>query len=136
MPTNLDGLPLELYTVILEHVPAELLQQTILALTRAVPYAPIPLWHLFFRIRIREPRRISQLYNRLHRDENARTLVKELNLDAVDADPDVVINLLALLKNLTTFSLLVGPGFTPEQLESLLAHPSRDLNELSLRFRP
>ncbi|KAJ7922886.1 hypothetical protein B0H13DRAFT_100133 [Mycena leptocephala] len=54
-------LPTELYSSIIEQIPPESLQQSILSLTRALPYAPIPLHGLFEHITLSRPEQAIHL---------------------------------------------------------------------------
>ncbi|KAG6856022.1 hypothetical protein H0H87_008339 [Tephrocybe sp. NHM501043] len=150
-------LPLELFDCIAEFVAD---QQTLLALTRSLPYAPISINRLFHFIRITHPDTVPKLYRRIRsgfpsstssdRDENldsgnnhiirtfdASGLVHHLAVESWTVDADVLINLLRLLPNLWTLNLWIGPSnFSPEHLEEMFKPPMRSLEYLSLRFRP
>lgn len=132
----LDDLPPELYSAILLCTTDEVRQSITLALTRAIPRAPIPTHHLFTRIRLSRPERIVQLYHRLRNSKDEAYYVKNLSLETWIADGNVMINLLALLPKLTTLVIFVGPDVTPELLYDAFKVPKVSLEELSLRFRP
>ncbi|KAF5385216.1 hypothetical protein D9615_001113 [Tricholomella constricta] len=148
MSAPLGGLPTELYSAILCHIPYPSLQQTVLALSRALPFAPIPLHHLFHSICIAHPDQAPRLYQRLRSgrprpDEDpgksfdAALWVRHFSVENWQVDADVLINLLRLLPNLETLNLWIGPSnFAPEHLESLLKPYRPSLKYLSLRFRP
>ena len=129
-------LPPELYTCILLCIPEDDRQANTLALTRAIPNAPIPTYHMFTRIRLHKPERIVQLYHRLRRAREDAKYVKDLSLEAWAADGNVMVNLLALLKNVSRLSMFVGPDVTPELLHDAFKTPRAELERLSLRFRP
>ena len=132
----LTALPPELYSAILAQVDRNELQRTTLALTRAIPRAPVPQHHLFTCIRLRAPERIVQLHRRLRTAKNDTQFVLNISIETWTSDPQVVINLLALLENVRRLVLFVGPNFAPEDLEEILIHPRDTLQELTLRFRP
>lgn len=134
--TSLDGLPVELYDAILNQVPAEDLPKTILALTRAVPYAPVPIRLLFTSIRVHSRNAIIALDRRIRKDDVARTYVRDLTLESLDIDPEVVINLLDMLMHVSSLSLLVGPTYDPAHLNRMLQQHRDRLEHLTLRFRP
>ncbi|TFK41993.1 hypothetical protein BDQ12DRAFT_349859 [Crucibulum laeve] len=137
-------LPTELYSSILNHVPQESLQQTVLSLTRALPFSPIPLFFLFQCIRLTHAEQVVLLHRTLRtkkmRDDQQNSVtswVREFSLESWLADADVVINLLRQLPKLKSLSLWIGPNnFSPEHLEELFAKPIPGLKYLSLRFRP
>lgn len=148
MPASLDGLPTELYSAILSHVPFSSLKNTLLTLTRALPFAPIPLHHLFETVCLTYPDQAPRLYERLRsrRPNQAENLditfdaalwVHHLSLETWQVDADVVLNLIRLLPNLETLALWIGPSnFAPEHLEDIIKPCMPKLTYLSLRFRP
>ncbi|KAI5120587.1 hypothetical protein M0805_002537 [Coniferiporia weirii] len=133
---SLASLPSELYSAILSHVDDEHVQGTILALTRALPRAPIPLENLFARICLRHSSQVVQLHRRLRGQKEDACYVREFRLESWTADAQVVINLLALLDNLASLTLFVGPNFAPEDLLEVFGDHREELQHLSLRFRP
>lgn len=144
---SLDTLPAELYDAVLSHLPEDSLSTTILALTRAIPKCPVPVDKLFETIRLSSAERFSQLHRRLRglSGSTARLhpdarFIKELRLESWNVDPQVVINLLALLSephvNIKRMTIWVGPNFGPENLEDILQRPRTNLETLEVRFRP
>ncbi|KAG7452124.1 uncharacterized protein BT62DRAFT_926344 [Guyanagaster necrorhizus] len=145
-------LPSELYSDILSHVPKPSLQKTVLSLSRAIPYSPVPLHDIFRCIRLSHPDQVFQLYRRLRtttaNDANsacinidpAASWVRSFLLETWAADANVVINLVGLLTEIRKLTLWVGPmNFTPENLEELITKLKRDMKQLrvlELRFRP
>ncbi len=159
MPTRFDELPVELYDAIFSFVEPPDLQHTILAVSRAIPFAALPLQHLFRSPQLKRPEQTVQLYNRIRprrsRWKSPRRItegttsiasadadqpvawVKELAVETWTVDADVLINLVRVLPNLQSLTLWVGPtNFVPEHLEELLSQPLEHLRYLSLRFRP
>lgn len=136
MAAKLSELPTELYAAIIEHFDSNSVQPCILALTRAIPYAPIPLDRFFERITLRHQEQISQLYRRLRRTPEDATLVRAVSMESWVVDADVLINLLVLLPAIQQLTLFIGPNFAPEHLEELFQKPRSSLKHLSLRFRP
>ena len=65
MPTRFDELPVELYDAIFSFVEPLDLQHTILAVSRAIPFAALPLQHLFRSPQLKRPEQTVQLYNRI-----------------------------------------------------------------------
>lgn len=142
---SIDALPPELYSAILLHVPSYFLQQTALSLTRAVPYSPVPLRHLFHSVRIAYPDQAIRLYNRLrsnsphkHNDSDlASSWICRFSIETWTVDAEVVVSLVGLLQNLEFLSLRIGPtNFAPEHLEEIFSKYMPSLKYLSLRFRP
>ncbi|KAG0704413.1 hypothetical protein DFH29DRAFT_801905 [Suillus ampliporus] len=133
---QLDRLPVELYTAIVSHLPADSLQQDVLALTRAIPRSPVPIYHLFEHIRLKHARQIIQLYRRLRNAIDERNWVKDFGVVTWTVDADVLVNLLGILPRISSLLLFVGPNFAPEHLEEIFHKPRQDLRLLSLRFRP
>ena len=133
---GLDDLPPELYAVIIEHLDPSDAQQSILSLTRAAPYATIPLEALFRRICIRRPEQVINLYRRLRKTPQDAAMVRTFTMESWTVDADMVVNVLSLLHDVQELTLLVGPNFAPEHLEDLVHKPRSRLKYLSLRFRP
>jgi hypothetical protein len=135
-------LPGELYTAIVEQLDTSLWASVVLALSRVLPSAPIPVQLLFHSIRIKQPQQAVSLFLRLQKvpgspQELCPTWVKEFSVATWTADADVIINIVRLLPNLTSLSLRIGPSnFSPEHLEQLFENPIGKLKQLSLRFRP
>ena len=136
MLASLKLLPSELYTAILLNVPANLLQQTVLSLTRALPFSPIPEYHLFTHIHLKHADQVVQLYRRLRKATDDASWVKELALETWTVDADVVVNLIDILPKVVYLTLFIGPNFAPEHLEEIFEVPRPDLQFISLRFRP
>lgn len=133
---QLDGLPGELYSAIISHLPADSVQQDVLALTRAIPRSPVPIHHLFERIHLKHAQQIVQLYRRLRNATNERNWVKDFGIVTWTVDADVLVNLLGILPRISSLLLFVGPNFAPEHLEEIFHGPREDLRSLSLRFCP
>lgn len=141
---SIDALPPELYSAILLHVPSDSLQQTILSLSRALPYSPVPLRHLFHSVRITHPDQAVRLYNRLRFSlperngaDPASSWICRFSIETWTVDAEVVINLVGLLRKLEYLSLRVGPtNFAPEHLEEIFSKHMPSLKYISLRFRP
>ncbi|KAF7784254.1 hypothetical protein Agabi119p4_419 [Agaricus bisporus var. burnettii] len=138
-------LPGELYTAIVEQLDPSLWAPVVLALSRVLPSAPIPLQLLFHTIRIKQPQQAVSLFLRLEKASNVHgssqdicpTWVKEFSVASWSVDADVIINIVRLLPNLTSLNVRIGPSnFSPEHLEQLLENPIGKLKQLSLRFRP
>ncbi|KAF8956082.1 hypothetical protein BDZ97DRAFT_1907336 [Flammula alnicola] len=150
---SFETLPTELYDSIFGHIPSLELQQTVLAVTRAIPLSAVALYNLFQSIRLTRPEQAILLYRRLRLrntsdastnasnslpdHEQIASWVKEFSVEAWSVDAEIVINLVHLLPNLQSFNLWVGPNsFTPEHLEELFSKPLMGLRYLALRFRP
>lgn len=148
MLTTISTLPPELYSSILDFVPAEALQRTTYAFICALASSSIPRNHLYTYIRLSYPEQVVKLYLHLaHRDRSSSdedkiplaSGTRGLSLETWNVDADVFINLVRLLPNLESLSLRIGPSnFSPEHLEELFspAHYFQRLKYLSLRFRP
>lgn len=137
IPACLGSLPAELYTAILSHVPVDLLQQTVLALTRALPLAPIPRYHLFTRIHLKHGAQVVQLYQLLRKATDYATWVKVFALESWQVDADVLVNLICLVSQFVTdLTLFIGANFAPEHLKEMFESPMPKLRAISLRFRP
>lgn len=136
MVTTLAELPTELYSTIIHHFAPEDLQQSLLALSRAIPLAPIPTDLLFRSITIRRAEQVIHLSRRLRNAPQDAAVVQTFTLASWTVDADVFINLLALLPNIRELTLHIGPNFAPEHLEELFQEPRPTLKYLSLRFRP
>lgn len=153
---SFETLPPELYDAIFYQVPTAELQETVLATTRAIPFACVPVHHLFRCIHLRAPEQAILLYRRLRNGRNlkhagspdvdassltereqAAGWVKEFLLETWSVDAEIVINLIRLLPNLQALTIWVGPNsFAPEHLEELFLKPLLGLRYLALRFRP
>jgi hypothetical protein len=140
---SIDALPPELYSAILFHVPSNFLQQAVLSLTRALPYSPVPLRHLFHSVRITYPDQAVRLYNRLrsrpehNASDPAPSWICRFSIETWTVDAEVVVSLVGLLQNLEFLSLRIGPtNFAPEHLEEIFSKYMPSLKYLSLRFRP
>ena len=136
MVAKLDQLPIELYEAIINFCEPEDVQQSVLALTRAAPYAPIPQQLLFQHISLRHPRQVLKLYLRLRKKPEDAACVRTFSMMCLTVDANVCLNLLDILPNVDSLTLMVGPPFTPEHLEELFRKPRPLLKFLSLRFRP
>lgn len=137
MSASLESLPAELYTAIINNLPPDFLQQTVLALTRALPLSPIPRYHLFTRIHLKHGDQVIQLYQLLRKALDHAAWVREFALETWQVDADVVVNLIRLLSQVVTdLTLFIGPNFAPEHLEEIFEKPMCKLRFISLRFRP
>jgi hypothetical protein len=153
---SFETLPPELYDTIFCHVPTAKLQETVLATTRAIPFACVSDHHLFRCIHLRAPEQAILLYRRLRNGRNLKHAasadvaatsltereqtagwVREFSLETWSVDAEIVINLIRLLPNLQALTIWVGPSsFAPEHLEGLFSKPLLGLRYLALRFRP
>lgn len=139
-------LPSELFSGVLDEVDPEDLQSTTLALTKAIPNAPISLHHLFRHIRLTRQNQPWLLHQRVRLNqgqENGRTSrfvdplwVRSFRWLGWTVDADVLINLLDILSGIQDLHINVGTTFAPEHLEDMFRNPRPDLQRLSLRFRP
>lgn len=77
-----------------------------------------------------------QLYRRLRGRLEEPSWIKIFSLETWIVDAEVVVNLMALLSQLSRITLFVGPNFAPEHLEEMLKKPRETLRYISLRFRP
>lgn len=136
MPAALATLPPELYTAILLHIPTDALQQTTLSLTKALPHASVPEYHMFMYIRLKHAIQAVLLDRRLRRAKTAAAWVREFALETWTVDADVVCNLIGLLPKLTALTLFIGTNFAPEHLEQIFDAYIPGLILISLRFRP
>ncbi|CCL98099.1 uncharacterized protein FIBRA_00093 [Fibroporia radiculosa] len=136
MVASIEALPPELYTAIIDYIPAQDVQQTVLSLTRAIPLSPIPLYHLFERVRLKYSDQVVHLYRRLRKSAEDAACVHHFSLETWKVDADVVVNLVAILPQLSHLSLFIGPNFAPEHLEEMFEDPMQGLKFISLRFRP
>lgn len=148
---SLDSLPPELYHNIISHFDPEHLRPSVLALSRAIPYSPVPVQALYRQINVYSTDVALRLYRRLRHvsDSDGKAIithdpialsVKELYVECWDIDADVLVNLISLLKALRVLSLKIGPlNFAPEHLEEVVLNLRRDmvhLECLECRFRP
>ncbi|KAJ6623070.1 hypothetical protein B0H10DRAFT_1787091 [Mycena sp. CBHHK59/15] len=136
---SISSLPPELYWSIIAQIPQDSLQQSILSLTRALPYAPIPLQPLFQRIVITRPEQALQLTRRLIKSDGDAVAhyVEQFSVrNEWTVDADVLVNLIRKLPKLRSLSLCIGTNFAPEHLATMFERHLADLEYLSLRFRP
>ncbi|KAJ6523604.1 hypothetical protein B0H19DRAFT_1201549 [Mycena capillaripes] len=136
---SLSSLPTELYSAIFDQLPPEELQQSILSLTRTLPYAPIPIDLLFQHITLSRSEQALQLTRRLLKpdSEHVSLYVREFSLhNEWTVDAEVMVNLLRKLPKLRSLSVCIGTNFAPEHLQAIFKSPRPDLQYLSLRFRP
>lgn len=141
MPGGLAHLPTELYNAILLHLEAEAddyrgFRQSLLALSRTIPYAPLSLEGLYRQVVLSEPQQANNLYLHLRKNRACASYVRTLRYETFMADADIVVNLLKVLHELTELSLCIGTTFAPEHLEQMFECPRTTLKSLSLRFRP
>ncbi|KNZ59544.1 uncharacterized protein VP01_1707g3 [Puccinia sorghi] len=126
----LSGLPLEIWERILKQIPNSELQTTTSSLSRLLHW---PFNHLRFKhLQITNDKQLKQLLG----NQQVSHLTRSLSLIVWRLfDNHLLINLInnAAL-NIQFISLLIGPLFSPEQLEELfLSHKPR-LQLISLRF--
>ncbi|KAI0688153.1 hypothetical protein BC835DRAFT_1285314 [Cytidiella melzeri] len=138
---GLAYLPTELYNAIIAHLEEGSkdyleFRCSLLALSRAIPRAPLPLDALFRRIILQTPRQAQNLFLRLRKDASSARLVQVFKYECFEADADIIVNVLKLLQSVTDLTIFMGPNFAPEHLENLFASPRTNLKSLSLRFRP
>jgi hypothetical protein len=135
---GLDTLPAELYYRIIDYLPDDELQASLLSLTRVCPYSPIPIDKIFKRVNLVQPHQIVALYRRLRSPVNpCADFIIELTVHCWNGDAEIVLNALPLLPNLLRLSIWIGPhNFTPEHLNELVRRPMLRLQHLTLRFRP
>ncbi|KAF9021759.1 hypothetical protein BDZ89DRAFT_957177 [Hymenopellis radicata] len=140
---SLDSLPAELYHAIISFLGPEHRASSVLALSRAIPRSPVPTDALFTVIKIYKGDRVLQLYHRLRvisTNSDGKTITQEFHLECWDADADLVINLVTLLKQIKKLTIKIGPrNFTPEHLEEMTITLRRDMphiEQLEFRFRP
>lgn len=136
MSASLGSLPPELYSAILSSVTSQDRQSTTLSLTRALPVAPIPEFHLFTHIRLKRAEQVIQLYRRLRKARDEAGWVEGFALETWTVDADSVVNLVHLLFRVKEMALFIGPNFAPEHLEEMFETPRLSLQFISLRFRP
>lgn len=136
MPASLGSLPPELYSAILSSVTSEDRQSTTLSLTRALPAAPIPEYHLFTHIRLKRAEQVIQLYQRLRKTKDDAGWIERFALETWTVDANLAVNLVHLLSRVKEMALFIGPNFAPEHLEEMFETPRLSLQLLSLRFRP
>jgi hypothetical protein len=117
MSLSLSTLPSELYSVILRHVPKEILSITVRNLVVAIPSAQIPQVYLFRYVYLRHANQIFPLYQRLRRAPLEAEWVSELLIQTWTPDADLVVNLMRLLKCLKRLSVCIGVTYAPEHLE-------------------
>ncbi|CAA7268067.1 unnamed protein product [Cyclocybe aegerita] len=149
-----EHLPAELYEAIFRQVPSRESQRTVLAVSRAIPSAPVPLYYLFRNLCISVPDQAIRFYSRFRRrtttqddsqdttatlsePEQKAAWVKELYVETWEMDADVFLNLVRLFPRLRVMSIRIGPtNFAPEHLEDLFSKPFPGIRYVNLRFRP
>lgn len=93
---SLAHLPTELYEYILDQVEPEDLQETTLALRRALLHSPVPVHQLFKHVKLTSRGQIPKLWQRLETsqiqdgDRPVTHWVQSFNLDTFDSDADVL----------------------------------------------
>lgn len=143
----LGQLPGELYSAIFSHIPQEDIQLTVLSLTRVIPRAPIPLYHLYEWIRIGKPEQAIILYQHFRKlkaaaakdpsSNNPLRWIQGLSVESWTVDANMIINIVGMLHHLKRLSVWIGPNnFAPEHLEEIFEEPFENLTYLGLRFRP
>lgn len=139
---SLATLPGELYTTIVQNLEPSFWAQAVLALSRVLPSAPIPIQLLFYSVSIKHPHQAVAFYLRLDKTLNVTldpcaSWVTEFSVATWTADADVIISIIRLLPNLRSLNVRIGPdNFSPEHLEQLFREPVGMLAHLSLRFKP
>lgn len=139
--TGLAYLPTELYNAILTQLEIQSnnyreFRQSLLALSRAIPRASLPLEGLYRLLVFNEPSQAHKFYLHLRRNATYASAVQTFKYESFEADADIVVNLLNMLHAITDLTLFVGPNFAPEHLEDIFENPRSLLKSLSLRFRP
>ncbi|GAA5883231.1 hypothetical protein JCM16303_007319 [Sporobolomyces ruberrimus] len=137
-------LPPELWDYVLTFLPADDLQRTSLALTRAIPSAEVSTSLLWRNLRLTREGQSLQAIHKLRRlDKGVREAVKTVKATAFREDPQQLVNLLLSLPSPEALHLNVGPLYSPEQLDELLLPSSslssrrfQHLSSLSFRFNP
>ncbi|KAI8981209.1 hypothetical protein BD414DRAFT_538030 [Trametes punicea] len=136
MRRSLDGLPPELLFDIVSHFEPDYFQQSLLALSRAIPRSAVPTHLLLEKIRLTRGEQVFQLYRRLRDAPEDAARVREFAFEAWTVDADIFVNLMHLLPSLMYLKMFVGPNFAPEHLEEIFQRPRTQLQYLSLQFRP
>lgn len=126
-PAEMLLLPPEIYAAIIDQLEEADVQSTLLSLTRAIPYSPVPRHRLFQRIIITKRDQLGPLYARIrpHKDDTEQPCkwIQVFSLEIWTADAEMVLDVLALLPNLHTLTIWIGPkNFAPEHLEELFLH--------------
>ncbi|KAB5589194.1 hypothetical protein CTheo_7369 [Ceratobasidium theobromae] len=141
--SKLAGLPSEIYTVILSHVPPGDRQTTVLNLTRALPRSPVPRNQIYDHIIVHTPPAVWHLYKLFRKQKgdegdtyNPSNQVKSISIQVWMADADLVVNLLALLPDVPIMRIFVGTTYSPEHLQDIFTRPRLALRTLNLRFKP
>ncbi|GAA5928010.1 uncharacterized protein JCM15063_006057 [Sporobolomyces koalae] len=137
-------LPPELWDHVLSFLPAPELQTTALALTRAYPSAEVSPALLWRNLRLTREGQAWQAIHKLRQlDPTAKRAIRTVTATAFREDPQQLVNLLLSLPCTHALRLYVGPLFSPEQLDELLAPASAiasarftQLQTLSFRFNP
>lgn len=114
------------------------MQHSILALSRACPYSPIPTQRLFEHITLTQPRQIIALNRRILLEaQPCAQYIKSIKMHCWDADAEVFLNTLKLVPEVQRLDIWVGPAsFLPEHLKDMLRSPIVGLRDFTLRFRP
>ncbi|GAA6008862.1 hypothetical protein JCM11491_003810 [Sporobolomyces phaffii] len=137
-------LPPELWDHVLSFLPADDLQRTALALTRAIPSADPSTSVLWRHLRLSREGQAWQAIDKLRLlDSGVKRAVKSVQATAFREDPQQLVNLLLSLPATESLELHVGPLFAPEQLDELLLPASAlasrrfaRLESLAFRFNP
>ncbi|EAU92313.1 hypothetical protein CC1G_00532 [Coprinopsis cinerea okayama7 len=150
----LGQLPGELYSSIFDYLPKEVVQCTVLSLTRVFPKAAIPLRYLYASIRVRKQGQEVALNRHLRelksRESKAKeegdtstsspmAMIYELSVELWTVDADILVNIVGMLRTyrLKSLTIWIGPNnFSPEHLEEMFQRPIESLVYLGLRFRP
>ena len=136
MGASLDDLPVELYLAIISQFEDDDRQQSLLALSRAIPRSPVPTRLLYERVSLRSPEQVIRFNSHIRKTAQNASLVRYFLLESWTVDADVVVNLMALLPSMVRLTIYVGPNFAPEHMEEILRRPKEGLRFVSLRFRP
>lgn len=136
---KLEDLPSEIYVEVLSHLRARELKNTTLALSRALPRAPIPI-HLIYKDLIlstaREVALFSDKIRKTPQSSLPRSWIHHIQICPWSCSPDSQVILVTELPDLTSLRLNIGSTFVPEHVQDILRTPRPTLNLLSLRFRP
>ncbi|GAA5999033.1 uncharacterized protein JCM10292_003273 [Rhodotorula paludigena] len=137
-------LPPELWDHVCSFLPADSLQHTALALSRALPATPLSPATLCRHLRISRPDQawLATAHLRAH-DDDLAAAVHSVAVRVWRDDMQLVVNLLLALHAARSIDLAVGPLASPDHLADLLdpnsLHRSarwRNLEQLALRFNP
>ncbi|KAK4333699.1 hypothetical protein RTBOTA2_002433, partial [Rhodotorula toruloides] len=139
-----ERLPSELWDHVVAQLPADEVQHTALALSRALPRTAHVSNALFWRhVRVSREGQAWQIIKKLRQEEGAAECARTVATALWRDDPQLLVNLLLALPSLRSISLTVGPLAAPEHLEDLLDPAGikrtgrwKQLEQLAFRFNP